>query len=86
MSEASRQRYLHVKNRLEELAWKYGPLDPPPTPDWLDSLEGWHAYKARIAAQNAPETASSGIDTQPAAPPQPAQKRVLRRPARSADW
>lgn len=31
MCEECRHRFLYVKNRLEELAWKYGPaLEPPP--------------------------------------------------------
>jgi hypothetical protein len=31
MCERCRQRFLYVKNRLEELAWKYGPtLEPAP--------------------------------------------------------
>lgn len=31
MCDACRQRFLYVKNRLEELAHKYGPLlEPPP--------------------------------------------------------
>lgn len=35
MSERERLRRLHVENRLEELAHKYGPLErrPPPEPD-----------------------------------------------------
>ena len=35
MSEASRQRWLLLHNRLEELNAKYGPVDDT-LPDWLD--------------------------------------------------
>ena len=74
MSEQSRQRYLHVKNRLEELARKYGPLDEAPMPEWLDSLEGWHAWRARQAAQDAAQAAPPPPPAQPAVRPRPAQK------------
>lgn len=37
MSEADRQRRLHVQNRLEELNAKYGPVADV-LPDWLDHM------------------------------------------------
>ena len=49
MSEATRQRWLHVKNRLEELARTHGPLEARPAVAWLDHLpetaDEWTALK-----------------------------------------
>jgi hypothetical protein len=39
MSEASRHRFLFLRNRLEELEWKLGPLPETPTPAWLDHTD-----------------------------------------------
>ena len=48
MSERERLRRLHVENRLAELRSKYGrDLEDQPLPDWLDSLEGYQAARAR---------------------------------------
>lgn len=43
MSEASRQRWLFLHNRMQELNAKYGELADEPLPPWLDSLEGFYA-------------------------------------------
>lgn len=71
MSEASRHRYLFLKNRLEELFAKYGPPEVSAMPDWLDSLEGFkeHAADELLAL-------SLSEDVVPA-PPQPAQNHAL---------
>lgn len=80
MTERERQRRLHVQNRLEELAWKYGPLEKPPTPEWLSSLEGWYAYHARINAE-APESPVSQREA-----PRPNNRPPEQSKAKPSDW
>jgi len=89
VSEASRQRYLHVTNRLAELRAKHGAEDMS-IPDWLDSLEG---YQASIA-QDAPPQPIQGpaeieASKEVAAPPPPQNRRTERsggKRQRGADW
>jgi ribosomal protein L37AE/L43A len=68
MSEASRQRRLHVDNRLAELRSKYGrDIEDQALPPWLDTLEGYQAAHAT------PDAAGP----QQATDHQPPQNRVL---------
>jgi len=53
MSEQSRQRWLYVKNRLEELAWKYGPLDQPELPSGPDCDPSWGPVGSRLQRTDA---------------------------------
>ena len=71
MSEASRQRRLHVENRLAELNAKYGPLPETPLPPRLDSLETAQA-DAQAAAQGQEPPPATETPEGPSA-----QKRVL---------
>lgn len=113
MSEASRARYLFLRNRLEELLLKHGPPEIPEPmgaetePTWgpvgslarqwfeqevIDHILALDRDMARMASKIAPEPAPSGDDVQPAAEPQPPQKRApvastpKRRRRRTADW
>lgn len=82
MSEASRQRWLHVTNRLAELRAKYGrEIEEIPMPDWLDL-----AQDAQEQAQAEPAATEAAEEVAEEAPP---QNRVVERSGgkpRGADW
>jgi hypothetical protein len=80
VSERERQRRLHVENRLEELAAKLGALEDEPTPEWLESLEGWYAWHARIYGE-APHRPVS-----PPPPPRPPNRPLEQSKAKPSDW
>lgn len=80
MTERERQRRLRIQNRLEELAAKYGPLEQGPTPEWLESIEGWYAYHARMRAEAPARPVSPPVQ---APPPKRAQEPSRARPS---DW
>lgn len=94
MSEATRQRWLHVHNRMEELNAKYGPLEEVPLPPWLDTSEGYLASTPEMlsAPERTPEQPAppqeppeiqAALRTPPPSPP---TRPVKRRRRRGSDW
>lgn len=71
MSDADRQRRLHIQNRLEELNAKHGPVDDE-LPDWLDHMP--EAPEPPVLESRAP------------AKPDPPRPHQPGRPPRTADW
>lgn len=91
MSEATRQRWLHVKNRLEELARKHGPLDERPVVAWLDHLpeeieQRIYGTTSKTTQEGATPTQRQQTAQQPSGPPPPQQRGVERSRRRVLDW
>ena len=89
MSEATRQRWLHVRNRLEELYRKYGPVVDRPLPPWLDTSDGYLLVDvpaeeaAEAAAIEEPPEVRTALAAVEQAPPSRSMKRRRRR---GSDW
>lgn len=73
MSEAYRIRYLHLKNRLEELLAKHGPPE-----EWVDQGADVDPSWGPVGGlSQGHQAASASAHAQTAVSPQPPQNRVL---------